>query len=44
MLYLKKVDAPQSTITYDKSKIDAQTGNIYKAISIIAKRASQINS
>ena len=44
MLDLKRVDAPQSTITYDKNKIDAQTGNIYKAISIIAKRASQINS
>ena len=43
MLNLKRVDAPQSTITYDKNKIDAQTGNIYEAISIIAKRASQIN-
>lgn len=41
---LRKVDAPQSTITYDKNKIDAPTGNIYESISIIAKRASQINS
>ncbi len=41
---LKKIDAPQSTITYDKNKIDAATGNIYESISIIAKRASQINS
>lgn len=41
---LRKVDAPQSTITYDKNKIDAPTGNIYESISIIAKRAAQINS
>ena len=44
MINLKRIDAPQSTITYDKNKIDAQTGNIYEAISIIAKRASQINA
>ena len=41
---LKKIDAPLSTITYDKNKIDAQTDNIYEAISIIAKRSEQINS
>ena len=44
MINLKRIDAPQSTITYDKNKIDAETGNIYEAISIIAKRASQINA
>jgi len=44
MINLKRIDAPQSTITYDKNKIDAQTGNLYEAISIIAKRASQINA
>ena len=43
MLNLKRVDAPQSTITYDKNKIDAQTGNIYEAISIIAKTNWLIN-
>jgi len=41
---LKKIDAPLSTITYDRNKIDAPTENIYEAISIIAKRSEQINS
>jgi DNA-directed RNA polymerase subunit K/omega len=41
---IKNTDAPLSTITYDKNKVDEQTGNIYEAISAIAKRASQINT
>ncbi len=41
---LKKIDAPTSTITYSRTAIEAETGNIYEAISIIAKRATQINS
>ncbi len=41
---IKNTDAPLSTITYDKNKVDEQTGNIYAAISAIAKRASQINT
>ena len=40
----KKIDAPTSTVTYNKSAIEAPTGNIYEAISIIAKRANQINA
>ncbi len=40
----KNSNAPESTITIDKNAIDAQTGNLYEAISIIAKRATQINS
>lgn len=44
MSKFKKIDAPQSTITYDKNKVDAPTGNIYEAIAIIAKRATQINT
>lgn len=40
----KDLDAPLSTTTIDKNKIDAPTDNIYEAISIIAKRATQINS
>lgn len=40
----KKSGIPTSTITYDKNLIDAPTHNIYEAISIIAKRASQINT
>ncbi|ATA72246.1 MULTISPECIES: DNA-directed RNA polymerase subunit omega [Capnocytophaga] len=41
---LKKIDAPISTITYSRADIEAETGNIYEAISIIAKRAVQINA
>ena len=33
----KKTDAPLETITYDRNVIDAQTENIYEAISIISK-------
>ncbi|ATA88460.1 DNA-directed RNA polymerase subunit omega [Capnocytophaga stomatis] len=40
----KKIDAPTSTVTYNRSAIEAPTENIYEAISIIAKRAVQINS
>ena len=39
----KKVNAPTSTVTYDRDKIDSQSENIYKAISIISKRTIQIN-
>ncbi len=39
----KNSKAPTSTITYDKNKIEAPTNNIYEAIAVIAKRASQIN-
>lgn len=41
---LKKTQAPVNTITYDKEAIEQPTGNIYEAITIIAKRASQINT
>lgn len=40
---LKKSEAPISTVTFNKTEIEAPTGNIYEAITIIAKRASQIN-
>ncbi len=39
----KTTDAPQSTITYNKEKIEAPTDNIYEAITIIAKRSQQIS-
>ena len=39
----KNTNAPDTTVTYDKKKVEAPTGNIYEAISIIAKRADQIN-
>ncbi|MFY0603318.1 MAG: DNA-directed RNA polymerase subunit omega [Flavobacteriaceae bacterium] len=40
----KETNASISTITYNKESIEAPTENIYEAISIIAKRATQINS
>ncbi len=40
----KETKAALSTITYNKEAIEAPTDNIYEAISIIAKRANQINS
>jgi DNA-directed RNA polymerase subunit K/omega len=44
MMDLKKTDAPVSSVTYNRNEIDAATGNIYEAISVIAKRAEQINT
>lgn len=41
---LKKTKAPVNTITYDRNQIDEPTGNIYESISIIARRADQINT
>lgn len=41
---IKNSKAPVSTTTIDKNLVDAPTDNIYEAISIIAKRATQINS
>jgi len=41
---LKHTDAPVSTVTYNRNEIDAPTENIYEAISVIAKRAEQINT
>lgn len=44
MIDLKKTEAPVSTVTIDRNEFAMPTGNIYKAISITAKRALQINS
>jgi DNA-directed RNA polymerase subunit K/omega len=41
---LKKTKAPASTVTYNRNEIDAQTENIYEAISVISRRAEQINT
>ena len=41
---LKKTDAPVTTVTYNRNEIDAPTDNIYEAISVISKRAEQINT
>ena len=40
----KKVNAPVNTETYNRNKIDGPTDNIYEAISIISRRAEQINT
>ncbi|MDY0779202.1 DNA-directed RNA polymerase subunit omega [Tenacibaculum sp. IB213877] len=40
----KDTNAASSTITYNREAIEQPTGNIYEAISIIAKRATQINT
>ena len=40
----KETKAPVTTVTYDKDIIESQTENIYEAISIISKRAVQINT
>ena len=44
MVDLKKTDAPVSSVTYNRNEVDAPTDNIYEAISVIAKRAEQINT
>jgi len=41
---LKNTEAPVSTVTYNRNEIDAPTSNIYEAISVISKRAEQINT
>lgn len=41
---LKKTNAPVNTMTYDRNQIDEPTENIYESISIIARRAEQINT
>lgn len=41
---IKNTNAPISTTTINKNKVDAPTNNIYEAISIVAKRSNQINS
>ncbi len=43
MIDIKNSEAPINTTTIDKNKVDAPTENIYEAISIISKRATQIN-
>jgi DNA-directed RNA polymerase subunit K/omega len=40
---IKKTNASQTTKTYNRGEIENKTQNIYEAISIISKRAEQIN-
>ncbi len=39
---IKELNAPVSTITRDVKEIEDKTGNIYKSLVVIAKRADQI--
>ena len=39
----KESKAPKTTITYDRNAIDEPTENLYEAIAVIARRASQLN-
>lgn len=43
MTDLKKTEAPVNTVTLNRNVVDEPTQNIYEAISIVAKRANQIN-
>ena len=43
MTKYRESKAPASTATYDRNLVEGETQNIYEAISIIAKRSSQIN-
>lgn len=39
----KNSEAPLSTITYDREKIENESGNLYESIVVMARRANQIN-
>jgi len=40
---IKNSNAPDTTVTYNRNNLDETTGNIYKTVSILAKRSIQIN-
>ena len=40
---IKNSNAPDTTVTYNRNKLDGPTGNIYKTVSILAKRSIQLN-
>ena len=44
MVDIKNLDASVSTKTIERNQFDSPTDNIYEAISVVAKRAIQINS
>lgn len=44
MANLRNTNASVSTSTIDKNEFDQKTENIYESISVVAKRAIQINS
>ncbi len=40
---LKRTQAAETTKTYNRNELDTNTGNIYETISILSRRAVQIN-
>ena len=40
---IKYSNAPDTTVTYNRNELDEPTANIYKTVSILAKRSIQIN-
>ena len=40
---IKNSNAPYTTVTYNRNELDEPTGNIYKTVSILAKRSIQLN-
>ena len=40
----KNSTAEKTTITRDVDRLEAQTGNVYKSIAVISKRANQVSS
>ena len=40
---IKNSNAADTTVTYNRNELDEPTGNIYKTVSILAKRSIQIN-
>jgi DNA-directed RNA polymerase subunit K/omega len=40
---LKRTQAAVTTKTYNRNELDSSTGNIYETISVMSKRAVQIN-
>lgn len=43
MTKYRESKAPNTTTTYNRETIEQETSNIYEALSIIAKRSTQIN-
>ncbi|MBP3356372.1 MAG: DNA-directed RNA polymerase subunit omega [Rikenellaceae bacterium] len=41
---IKKSNIPNNTVTRKLSDLDAPTGNIYKSIAVISRRANQISA
>lgn len=41
---VKDIKAEETTITYDRDKIEEKVGSIYEAIVIMGKRAEQVNA